>query len=211
MYISINMIQRHHLTRRGNSLAAGIIKKTWKSSKELWTLTSITSGTPIISFVWFAQRTTPSREQVIARFSQVIASVPEMFFQDKKLICLRNKYFASSLYTMAVIRHSLFFLDSYKDRYSVIDDPQRTRILKLSVSSLHVIRWVKEYLFDVIVLVSVAFLNVLSISHLIYPLKPHRLWSLYIYTNMLKFLIIVNMCLQPYVFIKRFLSRDASK
>lgn len=76
------------------SLTARIIRKTWKSFKELWTLTSIPSGTPVIYFVWFAQRSTSSREQMIARFSRVIASVPEMFFQDNQLICLRNKYFA---------------------------------------------------------------------------------------------------------------------
>lgn len=81
------------LNEKRDSLTSRIIKKTCKSSKELWTLTSITSGTPLFLLSDSLRGLPPVESRWLLDLVRWFLLFQKCFFKIINF-CLRNKYFA---------------------------------------------------------------------------------------------------------------------
>lgn len=211
MYININMMQRHYLGRRGTpslqEIQILITRKTWKSFKQLWTLwlpsllehplflllSDSLRGLPPLVSRWLLDlvRWLLLLQRCFFKISNWFAWLTEIFLP--LLGC--THWLSLGIYCHFQTLTMTDVLQRTND--AMLVDPQRTRIQELQFSRTTDTSWAEQKISSSSpYLVLWVFSMCYPFSHLIHLLKDHRLWDIFfIYISMLKFLVVVNMCL----------------
>lgn len=152
MYISIKMMQRHQLMRRGSPWLQELLGRPGNHLRnyELWPPSLLEPPLFILSDL--LKGLPPPESRWLLDLVGWLLLFQKCFFKIINWFAWEtNILLPSSLYTMAVIRHPLLFLDSYKDRYSTKNqwfcvrwstENQDTEIVSLQ-NTWHVMWWVK--------------------------------------------------------------------